>query len=134
MKSLTKALVAIGGIFLGAIISEQVFLSRLENSVIHDDARLEAFLKSLHHPIYVEPSFGFCRFGGSKWGYTYQLCVYSGASSKDCPLDSYIIQYLAPQGWFSVISKGYHDLELVFRQPIFAVDKNGAMCFDPRQP
>jgi hypothetical protein len=131
MKRSTKVVLAIGGIFIGVLAAEQVFLSRLQYSVIHDDVRLDAFLKSLHYPIWVEPGFGFCRFGGSKWSYTYQLCVYS-QTSLGCPLDSYYVQYLGPQSKFHLLTKDYHDSELMFRRLIVTIDARGNICSDRR--
>lgn len=131
MKMAAKAVIAIGGIIFGAFAAEKVFLARLEYSVIHDDARLNAFLKSLNYPIWVEPSLGFCRIGGSSWGYEYQLCVYSSTAAT-CPMDSYLLQYLGPQSMFSILSRVYHDEELVFRIPIFNIDRLGNICRDKR--
>lgn len=132
MKLWTKFLVGAVGLTAVAISAERVFLARLQDEVIHDDERLSAFLATLHKPIYVEPGFGFCRFGGERWGYVYQLCVYFGATSKECPMPSYIVQYLGPRAWFSVWSDGYYNTELVFRHPIYAIDADGKVCFDPR--
>lgn len=88
MKGSIKVLVAIGEILFGAFAAERVFLSRLQYSVIHDDSRLDGFLKSLHYPIWVEPGFGFCRFGGSSWGYTYQFCLSSVVIPRGCPSET----------------------------------------------
>lgn len=128
MRKRTIVLLALAGIFVGAVVAERVFLARLEDSVIHDDERLDAFLRSLHYPISIEPSFGFCRPGGVSWGYEYQLCVYSDYNPPGCPIDSLTLQYLGPMSKFSILSKEYHDSELVFRVPILNMETDGTVC------
>lgn len=132
MKTRIVALLALAGIAGGAITAEQIFLSRLEHSVIHDDARIQAFLKSLHYPIWVQPGFGFCRPGGSSWGYEYQLCIFQIGTPPECPRPAYTLQYLGPQSTFALISRDYHDDELMFRVRIFDIDKFGLVCRDKR--
>ncbi len=128
MKRATKVFIAIGGIFLGTYVAEQVFLSRLEYSVIHDDARLDGFLKSLPYPIWVEPGYGFCRFGGTRLGYTYQFCLAYRGNPLGCPSGTVTLEYLGPQGKFSLVSDAYHDSETVFRREILSFDRDGNIC------
>ena len=132
MKTSSKILIALGGLFLGAVAGERIFLSNLQDEIIHDDAKIKSFLGRLSYPIQMKPSFGFCRIGRSRWGYTYQLCVYS-ATSASCPLDSYRVQYLGPQSHISLISKEYYEMELQFRVPILTIDKDGVICRDARK-
>lgn len=132
MKLWTKVLVGAVVLIVAAISAERVFLARLQNEVIHDDELLSAFLATLHKPIYVEPGFGFCRFGGERWGYVYQLCVFQSGTPPSCPPPSYTIQYLGPQSRLAMVSKAYHDGELVFRRSIFEIDRLGNVCLDER--
>ncbi|MEO8245279.1 MAG: hypothetical protein ABI832_23655 [bacterium] len=116
-----------------AIADERVFLARLQDEVIHDNARLTAFLATLHKPIYVEPGFGFCRFGGERWGYVYQLCVSSRGNPPGCPFGSFTVEYLGPQSRLSILNKDYHDGETMFRYAIIHIDKDGKVCSDIRK-
>lgn len=127
MKRSIKVFVAIGGVFFATLAAEKVFLSRLEYSVIHDDARLDAFLKSLHYPISIEPGEGFCRAGGSSWVYTYQLCLSSRGNPIGCAPGSLTLEYLGPQGKISIISNDYHDTETPFRFAILNIDRDGSI-------
>jgi hypothetical protein len=127
-----SALIALLATVGGFLVAERMFLASLRDSVIHDDQKIAEFLKTLSYPIKIRPSFGFCKEGGQSWGYTYQICVYSGSTPPSCPSDSYLLQYLGPQGMLSLFSKGYHDSELQFRVPIVTIDKDGDICADRR--
>lgn len=128
MKTKSRILFALVGLFVGAIVAEQLFLAHLQYSVIHDNARLRAFLKSHHYPILVEPGFGFCRVRGTSWGYTYQLCLSSRGNPPGCTFGSLTLEYLGPQGRLSVIPKDYHDRETPFRIAILNIDRDGNIC------
>ena len=128
MRKIGIALLVLGVILVGAIATERVFLSRLEYSVIHDDARLAEFLKSLHYPMTIQSGRGFCRIGGTRLGYTYKFCLAYRGNPLGCPSGTVTLEYLGPQGRLSMFSDSYHDSETVFRREILSFDRDGNIC------
>lgn len=116
----------------GSILAESAFLERLREKVVLDKDRVEKLLNVLEIPKDLRPNFDVCRFWGSEAGYDYQYCLYSGANPPGCPMGSLTLQYLGPTGFFDIVSKRYHDSELMYRVSILNIDTDGKICYDFR--
>jgi hypothetical protein len=117
----------------GAVAAENAFLNKLRDRVLLDEDRLKKLLNGLEVPRDLRPNFDVCHFWGEEAGYDYSYCLYSGANPPGCPMGSLTLQYLGPAGYFDIVSKEYHESELMYRVSIVNIDTDGKICYDFRE-